>query len=147
MESISDQYSMEFSPDDSIHVYTKTEDNYECLYEFCNGDYRWQQIYHYRKELEKVTAYLNDCRPELVWLFFEVFEVYNHPVVKYHYGAFVYLGFNVYEIHSIYNQDYQIEVPVGHPCFHYDNIPERIRAEKCLHDYLVLRRSIGMLEP
>ena len=59
MERISEKFNRQY-PDNIICVYVKTEDGYENLYEFQDGNLSSnEEIIHYQMELQKVCEGLN----------------------------------------------------------------------------------------
>jgi len=99
MERISEKFNHHY-PDDVISIYVKTEDGFENLYEFHDGGVRNTDIIHYQAELNKVCEELNQNAPEAPLPLYEVIDIADHPTVLFHYGAYTFIGYNIFEIYS-----------------------------------------------
>ena len=145
MEKVSEKFNRKY-PDEVINVYVKTEDGFEVLYEFLDGGQRNEiEVVHYQLELEKVCEELNNrCEKEWVPMY-QVLDIAHHPTILCHYGAYTFIGYNMFEIYSEFNKSFSISRSLGHCSRNYNNIPGRIKALQILHDNLVERRMAGKL--
>ena len=145
MEKVSEKFNRKY-PDEVIKVYVKTEDGFEVLYEFLDGGQRNEiEVVHYQLELEKVCEELNNrCEKEWVPMY-QVLDIAHHPTILCHYGAYTFIGYNMFEIYSEFNKSFSISRSLGHCSRNYNNIPGRIKALQILHDNLVERRMAGKL--
>ena len=147
MERISEKFNQQY-PDDVISVYVKTEDGFENLYEFCEGSLRNNvEVIHYQEELNKVCEELNQNAPEASLPLYEVIDIADHPTVLFHYGAYTFIGYNIFEIYSECCQYFKTEIPIGSPIRNYDHTPFRIKALQILYNNLLERRKTGNLRP
>lgn len=147
MERISEKFNQQY-PDDVISVYVKTEDGFENLYEFCEGSLRNNvEVIHYQEELNKVCEELNQKTPEASLPLYEVIDIANHPTILFHYGAYTFIGYNIYELYSDWCQCFKTEIPIGSPIRNYNHTPYRVKALQILHDNLLERRKTGNLRP
>ena len=146
MERISEKFNRQF-PDDVISIYVKTEDGFENLYEFHDGGVRNTDIIHYQAELNKVCEELNQNAPEASLPLYEVIDIADHPTVLFHYGAYTFIGYNIFEIYSDCCQYFKTEIPIGSPIRNYDHTPFRIKALQILYNNLLERRKTGNLRP
>ena len=145
MERISEKFNQQY-PDDVISVYVKTEDGFENLYEFCEGSLRNNvEVIHYQEELNKVCEELNQKTPEASLPLYEVIDIANHPTILFHYGAYTFIGYNIYELYSDWCQCFKTEIPIGSPIRNYDHTPFRIKALQILYNNLLERRKTGNL--
>ena len=145
MERISEKFNQQY-PDDVISVYVKTEDGFENLYEFCEGSLRNNvEVIHYQEELNKVCEELNQNAPEASLPLYEVIDIADHPTVPFHYGAYTFIGYNIFEIYSECCQYFKTEIPIGSPIRNYDHTPFRIKALQILYNNLLERRKTGNL--
>lgn len=147
MERISEKFNQQY-PDDVISVYVKTEDGFENLYEFCEGSLRNNvEVIHYQEELNKVCEELNQKTPEASLPLYEVIDIANHPTILFHYGAYTFIEYNIYELYSNWCQCFKTEIPIGSPIRNYNHTPYRVKALQILHDNLLERRKTGNLRP
>ena len=146
MERVSEKFNRQY-PDDVISIYVKTEDGFENLYEFHDGGVRNTDIIHYQAELNKVCEELNQNAPEASLPLYEVIDIADHPTVLFHYGAYTFIGYNIFEIYSECCQYFKIEIPIGSPIRNYDHTPFRIKALQILYNNLLERRKTGNLRP
>ena len=144
MERISEKFNHHY-PDDVISIYVKTEDGFENLYEFHDGGVRNTDIIHYQAELNKVCEELNQNAPEAPLPLYEVIDIADHPTVLFHYGAYTFIGYNIFEIYSDCCQYFKTEIPIGSPIRNYDHTPFRIKALQILYNNLLERRKTGNL--
>ena len=145
MERISEKFNQKY-PDDLIAVYVKTEDGYEILYEFQNGSLSSDEdIIHYQTELQKVCEELNLMASEMTLQLYEVIDIANHPTIVFHYGAYTFIGYNIYEIYSRNNYSFDTTAVIAFPGRNYDSLPHRIKAQQILYDNLLERRATGTL--
>ena len=144
MERISEKFNRQY-PDDVISIYVKTEDGFENLYEFHDGGVRNTDIIHYQAELNKVCEELNQNAPEAPLPLYEVIDIADHPTVLFHYGAYTFIGYNIFEIYSECCQYFKTEIPIGSPIRNYDHTPFRIKALQILYNNLLERRKTGNL--
>ena len=81
MKKVSEKFSKRY-PDEVIMVYVKTEDGFEILYEFQDGELRNDiEVVHYQRELEKVCQELNKMS-EKDWVpLYQVMDVAHHPTI------------------------------------------------------------------
>ena len=145
MKKVSEKFNRQY-PDEVIEVYVKTEDGFEILYDFLDGELRNDiEVVHYQRELEKVCKELNNrCEEDWVPLY-QILDVAHHPTILCHYGAYTFIGYNVFELYSDFNKSFTISGPLGHCSRNYNNIPGRIKALQILYDNLVERRMAGRL--
>lgn len=146
MERISEKFNRQY-PDDVISIYVKTKDGFENLYEFHDGGVRNTDIIHYQAELNKVCEELNQNAPEASLPLYEVIDIADHPTVLFHYGAYTFIGYNIFEIYSECCQYFKTEIPIGSPIRNYDHTPFRIKALQILYNNLLERRKTGNLRP
>ena len=147
MERISEKFNRQY-PEDTIIVYVKTEDGFENLYEFCNGSLiSNDEVIHYQVELKKVCEELNLKTPEAPLPLYEVIDIANHPTVLFHYGAYTFIGYNIFELYSDNYHYFKTEITIGSPVRNYNNIPFRVKALQILYDNLLERRKTGNLRP
>lgn len=146
MERISEKFNHRY-PDDVISIYVKTEDGFENLYEFHDGGVRNTDIIHYQAELNKVCEELNQNAPEAPLPLYEVIDIADHPTVLFHYGAYTFIGYNIFEIYSECCQYFKTEIPIGSPIRNYDHTPFRIKALQILYNNLLERRKTRNLRP
>ena len=146
MERISEKFNRQY-PDDVISIYVKTEDGFENLYEFHDGGVRNTDIIHYQAELNKVCEELNKNAPEAPLPLYEVIDIADHPTVLFHYGAYTFIGYNIFEIYSECCQYFKTEIPIGSPIRNYDHTTFRIKALQILYNNLQERRKTGNLRP
>ena len=145
MERISEKFNQQY-PDDVISVYVKTEDGFENLYEFQDGSLSSDvEIIHYQTELQKVCKGLNHLSSETSLQLYEVINIAHHPTVIFHYGAYTFIGYNIYEIYSQDNQSFETTADIAYPSRNYNHLPNRIKAQQILYDYLLERRKKGTL--
>ena len=144
MERVSEKFNRQY-PDDVISIYVKTEDGFENLYEFHDGGVRNTDIIHYQAELNKVCEELNQNAPEASLPLYEVIDIADHPTVLFHYGAYTFIGYNIFEIYSECCQYFKTEIPIGSPIRNYDHTPFRIKALQILYNNLLERRKTGNL--
>ena len=145
MKKVSEKFNRQY-PDEVIEVYVKTEDGFEILYDFLDGELRNDiEVVHYQRELEKVCKELNN-RCEEGWVpLYQIIDVAHHPTILCHYGAYTFIGYNVFELYSDFNKSFTISRSLGHFSRNYNNIPGRIKALQILYDNLVERRMAGRL--
>ena len=144
MERISEKFNRQY-PDDVISIFVKTEDGFENLYEFHDGGVRNTDIIHYQAELNKVCEELNQNAPEASLPLYEVIDIADHPTVLFHYRAYTFIGYNIFEIYSECCQYFKTEIPIGSPIRNYDHTPFRIKALQILYNNLLERRKTGNL--
>ena len=140
MKKVSEKFNQQYH-DEVIMVYVKTEDGFEILYEFQDGELRNDiEVAHYQRELETVCEELNKMS-EKDWVpLYQVMDIARHPTVLCHYGAYTFIGYNVFELYSDFNKAFEISRSLGHCSRNYNNIPGRIKAMQILYDNLVERR-------
>ena len=146
MERVSEKFNQKY-PDDQIAVYVKTEDGYEILYEFHDGGSNYTDIIHFQTELNKVCEELNQKNAEVPVPLFEVVDIANHPTVLFHFGAYTFIGYNVFELYSEDNRTYGAVASLGHSSRNYNHLPYRAKAQQILYDYLLETRKAGKLRP
>ena len=146
MERISEKFNQKY-PDDQIAVYVKTEDGYEILYEFRDGVSNYTDIIHFQTELNKVCEELNQKNAEVPVPLFEVIDIAHHPTVLFHFGAYTFIGYNVFELYSEDNRTYGAVASFGHSSRNYNHLPYRAKAQQILYDYLLEIRKAGKLRP
>ena len=145
MERISEKFNWQY-PEDTIIVYVKTEDGFENLYEFRDGSLSSdEEIIHYQAELNKVCEGLNQIASKAPLQLYEVIDIAHHPTIIFHYGAYTFIGYNIYEIYSQDNQSFEITATIAYPSRNYDHLPNRIKAQQILYDNLLERRKMGTL--
>ena len=145
MERISEKFGRQY-PEDTIIVYVKTEDGFENLYEFQDGSLtNDEEIIHYHVELQKVCEGLNLMASRALLQLYEVIDIAHHPTIIFHYGAYTFIGYNIYEIYSQDNQSFEITATIAYPSRNYDYLPNRIKAQQILYDNLLERRKMGTL--
>ena len=146
MERVSEKFNQKY-PDDQIAVYVKTEDGYEILYEFHDGGSNYTDIIHFQTELNKVCEELNQKNAEVPVPLFEVIDIAHHPTVLFHFGAYTFIGYNVFELYSEDNRTYGTVASFGHSSRNYNHLPYRAKAQQILYDYLLEIRKAGKLRP
>ena len=146
MERVSEKFNQKY-PDDQIAVYVKTEDGYEILYEFHDGVSNYTDIIHFQTELNKVCEELNQKNAEVPVPLFEVIDIAHHPTVLFHFGAYTFIGYNVFELYSEDNRTYGTVASFGHSSRNYNHLPYRAKAQQILYDYLFEIRKAGKLRP
>ena len=146
MERVSEKFNQKY-PDDQIAVYVKTEDGYEILYEFHDGVSNYTDIIHFQTELNKVCEELNQKNAEVPVPLFEVIDIAHHPTVLFHFGAYTFIGYNVFELYSEDNRSYGAIASLGHSSRNYNHLPYRAKAQQILYDYLLEIRKAGKLRP
>ena len=146
MERVSEKFNQKY-PDDQIAVYVKTEDGYEILYEFHDGVSNYTDIIHFQPELNKVCEELNQKNAEVPVPLFEVIDIAHHPTVLFHFGAYTFIGYNVFELYSEDNRTYGAVASLGHSSRNYNHLPYRAKAQQILYDYLLEKRKAGKLRP
>ena len=144
MERVSEKFNQKY-PDDQIAVYVKTEDGYEILYEFHDGGSNYTDIIHFQTELNKVCEELNQKNAEVPVPLFEVIDIAHHPTVLFHFGAYTFIGYNVFELYSEDNRTYGAVASFGHSSRNYNHLPYRAKAQQILYDYLLEIRKAGKL--
>ena len=145
MERISEKFNRKY-PDDIISVYVKTEDGFENLYEFQDGCLSSDEdIIHYQTELQKVCEELNLMASETPLQLYEVMDIAHHPTIIFHYGAYTFIGYNIYEIYSHNNFSFDTTAAIASSSRNYDSLPNRIKAQQILYDNLLERRKKGTL--
>ena len=145
MERISEKFNRKY-PNDVISIYVKTEDGFENLYEFRNGSMSSdEEIIHYQMELRKVCEELNLMASETPLQLYEVIDIARHPTIVFHYGAYTFIGYNIYEIYSHDNYSFDITAVIAFPSRNYDNLPYRIKAQQILYNNLLEKRAAGRL--
>ena len=110
-----------------------------------DGGVRNTDIIHYQAELNKVCEELNQNAPEAPLPLYEVIDIADHPPVLFHYGAYTFIGYNIFEIYSDCCQYFKTEIPIGSPIRNYDHTPFRIKALQILYNNLLERRKTGNL--
>ena len=146
MERVSEKFNQKY-PDDQIAVYVKTEDGYEILYEFHDGGSNYTDIIHFQTELNKVCEELNQKNAEVPVPLFEVIDIAHHPTVLFHFGAYTFIGYNVFELYSEDNRTYGAVASFGHSSRNYNHLPYRAKAQQILYDHLLEIRKAGKLRP
>ena len=131
-------------PDDTINVYVKTENGFENLYEFYDGGVHDTEVIHYQIELNKVCEELNQRTSIDRLPLFEVIDIAQHPTILYHYGAYTFIGYNVFELYGDFSQHFELAISYGDSGRNYNNLPDRIKAQQILYDNLVERRKAGL---
>ena len=145
MERISEKFNRMY-PNDVISVYVKTEDGFENLYEFQGGSMSSDEdIIHYQTELQKVCEELNQMASKAPLQLYEVIDIAHHPTIIFHYGAYTFIGYNIYEIYSQDNRSFETTAAIAYPSRNYDYLPDRIKAQQILYDNLLKRRGAGTL--
>ena len=145
MERISEKFNRKY-PNDVISVYVKTEDGFENLYEFQGGSMSSDEdIIHYQTELQKVCEELNQMASKAPLQLYEVIDIAHHPTIIFHYGAYTFIGYNIYEIYSQDNRSFETTAAIAYPSRNYDYLPDRIKAQQILYDNLLKRRGAGTL--
>ena len=76
---------------------------------------------------------------------YEVIDIANHPTIVFHYGAYTFIGYNIYEIYSQDNQSFEITAAIAYPSRNYDCLPYKIKAQQILYDNLLEGRATGTL--
>ena len=84
--------------------------------------------------LQEETVYQYDGEPLTI-----------HLTVIFHYGAYTFIGYNIYEIYSQDNQSFEITATIAYSSRNYDHLPNRIKAQQILYDNLLERRKMGTL--
>ena len=146
MERVSEKFNQKY-PDDLIAVYVKTEDGYEILYEFHDGVSNYTDIIHFQTELNKVCEELNQKNEDVPAPLFEVIDIAHHPTVLFHFGAYTFIGYNVFELYSEDNRTYGVFASFSHSSRNYNHLPYRAKAQQILYDYLLEIRKAGKLRP
>ena len=146
MERVSEKFNQKY-PDDQIAVYVKTEDGNEILYEFHDGGSNYTDIIHFQTELNKVCEELNQKNAEVPVPLFEVIDIAHHPTVLFHFGAYTFIGYNVFELYSEDNRTYVGVASFGHSSRNYNHLPYRAKAQQILYDYLLEKRKASKLRP
>ena len=146
MERISEKFNQKY-PDDQIAVYVKTADGYEILYEFHDGVSNYTDIIHFQTELNKVCEELNQKNAEVPVPLFEVIDIAHHPTVLFHFGAYTFIGYNVFELYSEDNRTYGAVASLGHSSRNYNHLPYRAKAQPILYDHLLEIRKARTLRP
>jgi hypothetical protein len=145
MKRISEKFNRKY-PNDVISVYVKTEDGFEDLYEFRDGSMSSdEEIIHYQTELQKVCEELNLMASETPLQLYEVIDIAHHPTIVFHYGAFTFIGYNIYEIYSHDNYSFDTTAVIASSSRNYDSLPYRIKAQQILYDNLLEKRAAGTL--
>lgn len=145
MERISQKFNRQY-PEDTIIVYVKTEDGFENLYEFQDGSLSSDgEIIHYQSELQKVCMGLNRMASKAPLKLYEVIDIAHHPTILFHYGAYTFIGYNIYEIYSHDNYSFDTTAVIAFPSRNYDSLPCRIKAQQILYENLLERRKKGTL--
>jgi hypothetical protein len=146
MERVSEKFNQKY-PDDQIAVYVKPKTAYEILYEFHDGVSNYTDIIHFQPELNKVCEELNQKNAEVPVPLFEVIDIAHHPTVLFHFGAYTFIGYNVFELYSEDNRTYGAVASFGHSSRNYNHLPYRAKAQQILYDYLLEKRKAGKLRP
>ncbi len=147
MERVSEIFNQKY-PDDVISVYVKTEDGFEILYEFQDGCLcSDKEVIHYQAELQKVCGKLNLMAAKTPLQLYEVIDVARHPTIIFHYGAYTFIGYNIYEMYSDDNRSFETTAAIAFPGRNYDFLPIKIKAQQILYDHLLERRKAGNLHP
>lgn len=143
MEDISELFNEKY-PDETIYVYTKSEDGFEETYRFEDGGYDSHRVTHFRQELDKVCKNLNAKGDSACGGLFSVRKIAGHPTVRFHDGAYTVIDWNYFELYGqSYNGSYTTESPktIHHSSRNYNSLEDRARAMKILYDYIVKHRS------
>ena len=98
-------------------------------------------------ELNKVCEELNQKNAEVPVPLFEVIDIAHHPTVLFHFGAYTFIGYNVFELYSEDNRTYVGVASFGHSSRNYNHLPYRAKAQQILYDYLLEKRKAGKLRP
>lgn len=131
-------------PDETIYVYTKSEDGLEYTCRFEDGGYDSDNVTHYRQELDMVCKELNKEEGSAFGGLFNVQLVAGHPTVRFREGAYTMIGWNYFELYGeAYRGGYATEAPktMCHSSRNYNSLEDRARAMKLLYDYIVEHRS------
>lgn len=145
MKDISELFNNQF-PDTEILVYEKTEDGFELLHTFLNGErLRCDDVIHYQKGLEKVCNSLNKRVSKNSMPYYTIISVARHPTVAFHGGAFTFIGYIVFELYEDHWRFHLTPPLIGHGCQNYNFLPNRIKAMQLLNDYLLTIRDAGKL--
>ena len=144
MERISEEFFQKY-PDDTINVYVKTENGFENLYEFFDGGVHDTEVIHYQIELNKVCEELNQRTSIDRLPLFEVIDIAQHPTILYHYGAYTFIGYNVFELYGDFSQHFELAISYGDSGRNYNNLLDRIKAQQILYDNLLERRKAESL--
>lgn len=67
--------------------------------------------------------------------------------VLFHFGAYTFIGYNVFELYSEDNRTYGDVASFGHSSRNYNHLPYRAKAQQILYDYLLEIRKTGKLRP
>jgi hypothetical protein len=76
---------------------------------------------------------------------YEVIDIAHHPTIVFHYGAFTFIGYNIYEIYSHDNYSFDTTAVIASSSRNYDSLPYRIKAQQILYDNLLEKRAAGTL--
>ena len=60
---------------------------------------------------------------EMTLQLYEVIDIANHPTIVFHYGAYTFIGYNIYEIYSHDNYSFDIAAVIAFPSRNYDSLP------------------------
>ena len=73
------------------------------------------------------------------------FYTFN-PLLK-KFGAYTFIGYNVFELYSEDNRTYGAVASLGHSSRNYNHLPYRAKAQQILYDHLLEIRKAGKLSP
>ena len=76
---------------------------------------------------------------------YEVIDIAHHPTILFHYGAYTFIGYNIYEIYSHDNYSFDTTAVIAFPSRNYDSLPYRIKAQQILYNNLLEKRKMGTL--
>lgn len=143
LRAASRQFNQRY-PDDKILVYRNTEDGFEILEEYFEGEsVNYKDVIHFRKEIEAVCDDLNSRYKDNTFSPTQkVIMAAGHPTVLHHDGAYTLVKFNVYELFR--HRRGQYTPIVDHycsVCYNYSNVPNRIKAMNMLYEHVLAARE------
>lgn len=131
-------------PNETIYVYTKSEEGHEETYRFADGGCRSDKVTHYRQELEKACEQLNADKIEACGGLYNVQMVEGYPTIRFRDGAYTMIDWNYFELYwQGLSKGYSTKAPetMCHSSRNYSSLEDRSRAMKLLYDYIVEHRS------
>ena len=78
---------------------------------------------------------------------FEVTDKTHHPTVLFHFGAYTFIGYNVFELYSEDNRTYGTVASLGHSSRNHNHLPYRAKAQQIPYGYLLEIQKAGKLRP
>ena len=147
MQQVSEHFNQKY-PDEEIRMYIRTEDNYEATLAFLNGSQiRESKIYHYRNELDSICLELEEKQSVEYFELYKVHIIHQRPIVLHHDGAYVMIGFNVFELFkNRFKRQYTTIPPEPHHGhWNYNNLEFKIQAQQVLFNLLSNLRANGGL--